>query len=68
MQALQAALEKARKEAKAKGDLARKMLEEKDREIASLRTAIEAAASQRCVDWRVYPTKDMGVCMCVRPT
>ncbi len=39
--ALQGEVEKARKEAKTKGDMARKLLEEKDKEIDALRRALE---------------------------
>ena len=45
-QALQADLDKAQREGKAKATLARKLLEEKDREIALLRAAVEQQAQQ----------------------
>lgn len=46
-QALQGDVEKARREAKAKGDVARKLLEEKDREIGALRGALERMQVQQ---------------------
>jgi hypothetical protein len=50
-QALQTALEQSRKEGKTKGDLARRLLEEKDKEIAALRATLERRYGEWLCVW-----------------